>query len=462
MTPDRVEALLAASRPEPAPPELRRRVLEAVRARTRPSPPKTLWTGRLAVTTAALLLLGTLAWLLGAPPTSPTQEGRSFEEKRLDVLPPEGSIVGRVLWSADGLHWGYILKQGKTMAAVVDGRKGESAHEVSQLCFGAGGRYAYLASAQPQGPQALVVDGLRREGFDAVNLPTWSPDGRTLAFAAQKDKKWRLVVGETAGEAFDHIQAVVWSPDGKTLAYSARIQRDQFLVVDGRKGEIFDSVHSPVFSPDGRSLAYVAEEGDYHLVVDGRKSPAYKAISPPVFHGAVLVYTAWGKEGFLAIGESRVPFKFDADPPVFSQDGRTFAFVSRDTVNKHWVTVGRRKGEGWDLTEHEAFGGIDELGLSPDGRRIVYIITKGNRQHLVVDGQPGKKFSRIHRLRLGPDGTPAYVAVIYGKSFVVAGEAQAEEVDAVLDGPVFSADGRKVAYVALKGGELWAKTLDVK
>jgi hypothetical protein len=460
MTPERIEALLAASRPEPASPELRRRVLEAVRARTRPPAFETRWTGRLAVTTAALLLVGTLAWLLGDAPARPAQETRSFEEKRLDTLPPDASLAGPVVWSRDGRHWGCVVRDGNRMAAIIDGRRGETFNRIGCLGLGAGGRYAYLTAA----PSSLIVDGAPRAGYERFNHPTWSPDGTTLAFAAQTGAKWRVVVGDAAGEPFDEVDALTWSPDGTTLAYAARILQDRFVVRGAQKLEIFDDVQSLTFSPDGKTLAYVAREGAAHVMIDDRKSPSYVNVEPPVFSGdgSLVGYIAKGDVPYLVLGETRLKLPHPARELTLSHDGRTCAFASLDAAGQHWVTVGRRKDAGWELAEGELYTQVEHLRLSPDGKRLVHVAHKGNRQYLVVDGRPTKKFSRIDLLRLGPDGTPAYVATAYGKSFVMAGETQGGEVDDVLDGPVFSADGRKVAYVALKGGELWARTLDVK
>jgi Tol biopolymer transport system component len=68
----------------------------------------------------------------------------------------------------------------------------------------------------------------------------------------------------------------------------------------------------------------------------------------------------------------------------------------------------------------------------------------------------------IGSLTFSPDGkTLAYVIRSGGKARVVAGEAQSEEFDSVVD-LSFTPDGKMVIFGALKGQELWWKVMEVR
>ncbi len=101
--------------------------------------------------------------------------------------------------------------------------------------------------------------------------PMWSPDGKRLAFADGNHRLWLLDIAggkltQVAQDTYNEIHDQSWSPDGRWLAYSvtaANEQRGIWLysldagkatLVSGPMGNDF----SPVFSPDGKYLYFVS------------------------------------------------------------------------------------------------------------------------------------------------------------------------------------------------------------
>ena len=120
----------------------------------------------------------------------------------------------------------------------------------------------------------MVVDGNPRPPFDIVSIPIFSPDGRTLVYAAKRSSEesdqWLAVVNDVAGPVFDSITLPFFSPDGRRTAYMARTDKQWRVVSDGVEGPVFDGVSMPAFSPDGKHLAYLIKQGQaWSVAVDG-------------------------------------------------------------------------------------------------------------------------------------------------------------------------------------------------
>src|ERR1019366_7508807 len=119
------------------------------------------------------------------------------------------------------------------------------------------------------------------------------------------------------------------------------------------------------------------------------------------------------KAGTYAVQETHLG-TMDAEvlPPVFSTDGRHFAFVTRRDQKVCVVVDGQAGAEFDNIGEGTPL-------FSPDGKRVAYGALKGKKQLVVVDGQAGA------------------------------------ECDGILEGtPIFSHDGRLMVYGA-KTGEKW-------
>ena len=114
--------------------------------------------------------------------------------------------------------------------------------------------------------------------------PTWSPDGRAIAFAMH-GSLWRMPVenGRASGvadeiaHAAEYLSSPEWSPDGRYLAYTsdpggARINIKVLDLTSGVSTDITTGDHvnvEPAWSPDGQRLAYVstAPNGYFNIFV---------------------------------------------------------------------------------------------------------------------------------------------------------------------------------------------------
>jgi Tol biopolymer transport system component len=207
---------------------------------------------------------------------------------------------------------------------------------------------------------------------------SWSPDGRLIARGCiDKQKRGglflitvetgdiKLLVSLKEGWA---VQNPTWSPDGKTIACFNGYDGDVYLVniEDGKPRRITapeDREHKeawrgrPVFAPDGRSVAYI----------DGRR---------------ILATTIDGKE-------TREILNFKKEINVFdwSPDGRYFVFTPG---NKEIWCAATDGGEPFQIADISNLGGGKEVFAwwpewSPKGDEIIFRVVREEYQYWVME-----------------------------------------------------------------------------
>ncbi len=156
--------------------------------------------------------------------------------------------------------------------------------------------------------------------------------------------------------------------------------------------------------------------------------------------------------------------------PVFSPDSRHIFYVLQDYKNNKSIAFvsDTETGEVKRSTPHEHIGSVV---FSPDGRWFVYMAGEGGKYFLVKSrfgGSSGEdkkspEYDMLDNSVISPDNRHiAYIVKREEKSFVVITDAdlniqkQGEPYDAVT-APVFSAEGKEVAYKAMSAGEFVSK-----
>jgi len=138
-----------------------------------------------------------------------------------------------------------------------------------------GVRGVYLAAADGSG-----VRRVSGPGYAAV--PSWSPDGRRLAFLRAEDDKpavwnlWMMDLGTSdmtrlTNHLYGQVWGGAWFPDGRRIAYS---HEDRLLILEPESGQVVSYaspragrlVRTPAVSPDGRWIMFqVFRDGGWLL-----------------------------------------------------------------------------------------------------------------------------------------------------------------------------------------------------
>ncbi len=249
--------------------------------------------------------------------------GRS---RRRVVRPPPGSA----------LSWAGWAQHGRTL--------------VYESRFGGA-----LFTIQPDG---RGLKRLTKDGGCGDSTPAWSPDGRKIAFARQRQliRANSLYILPLDGAASELVAGLApggyrlgdpsWSPDGLRIAYSVlgHVSSEIYVVpIGGGESAPIESGTHPSWAPDGERLAHT-EPFDTGLFVTGSGRVAADALpdtgtawSPD---GQWIAYVA--SDGIRAVhpdgtgGTLIVPSSDSARPrsPAWSPDGEWLAFFQEGDL---WI-----------------------------------------------------------------------------------------------------------------------------
>jgi Tol biopolymer transport system component len=297
--------------------------------------------------------------------------------------------------------------------------------------------------------------------------PSFSPDGRLIAFHAERPGGWGLFVVPAEGGPVERLTrgaefwtepaGAAWSPDGRRLAF-VRDREVRILDVETQESAALEIVDlpapaapaAPTWTPDGSRIAF-ASGGALWWVAESGGSP-----EPLAKRGGV---------------------------PGFSPDGRMLAYVSRDEDGRAQLWVRNLDGgEARRLTQHEDLTG--QPRWTPDGTALLYAADGGIHRVAVADAEPAPveiPFAarlELERQEVTPSGMRTAAPGdarpargFYGLALAPAGDQVAmlalgrlwvfapgetplakAEVPATADGLAWSPDGREVAWSAGPGG----------
>ncbi len=232
-----------------------------------------------------------------------------------------------------------------------------------------------VADADGYNPQTIVTS------TEPLMSPSWSPDGRELAYVSFEGRKASIFVqGVYTGKrqkiaSYRGINgAPSWSPDGKKLAltlskdgnpdiYVLNLQNKSLLRLTKHYG--IDT--EPTWSPDGKYVAFTSSRGGQPQI--------YKV---PAFGGKVQRVTYKGKYNARA---------------TYSPDGKILAMVNRKAGSFRIALMDLATGSMRILSH----GRLDESpSFAPNGDMVIYatkVRGKGELAAVSVDGSVKQKLA---------------------------------------------------------------------
>ena len=341
-------------------------------------------------------------------------------------------------------------------------------------------------------PRSLTIEKLYMTR--QIGRPTWSPDGKSVAFISNMSGRNNLWLVPAEGgwpvqlTVSDQRQtAPAWSPDGKWIAYQSDYDGDEqwdIFLVSPKTGKVVNltqtreiAEQSPTWSPDGRYLAYevkaknsAAYEIDvYDMVMREVKhitsgTPQDKGNYGPIWSksGTSIVYTQEQAKGTdsnifiadVATGESTLLTPHEGEQRYTAND-----IDLRPIPDGGKILITSNAGNGYD--------NIGILDYSDKGASVTGTVHPGTIKWLTKDKWEirGSEFSNDGEhitFRADVDGNEDIylLDLATGKSTVLA---IPKGVNEPAGGPrAFSPDGQRLLYYhngPTAPGDLWVYTL---
>jgi len=216
-------------------------------------------------------------------------------------------------------------------------------------------------------PRTLTIEKLYMTR--QVGRPTWSPDGKSIAFISNMSGRNNLWIVPADGgwpvqlTVSDQRQtAPAWSPDGKWIAYQSDFDGDEqwdIFLVSPKTGKVVNLTQTreiaeinPTWSPDGRYLAYE---------VKPKTSAAYE----------IDIYDMVMRE--LKHLTTNTPQDKRNTNPIWAKDGKYIVFtqVQAKGTDSNIFIADVATGKGTLLTRHEGEQRFSADDVSPDGKRVL-------------------------------------------------------------------------------------------
>jgi Tol biopolymer transport system component/DNA-binding winged helix-turn-helix (wHTH) protein len=341
-------------------------------------------------------------------------------------------------------------------------------------------QHLYVKMVGPGRPVRLTA------GTGSDFFPTWSPDGRNIAFVRGLNHATAIYLIPPLGGSERKLTdgcfsgTISWSPDGKSLVAAVNNSfknPTSLYLVSAENGDKIrlttppdarTSDQHPAFSPDGHSLLFTRCGGPFQcglyvldLTPDYRPKGRPRMLRQESGDISGVAWTADGKDAIYSLsgdaaynyqlvrvrvraGAQPVPLTFAGEhvnAPAIALQGNRLAYVQSFLDADIWqIQPGKAPHPFTSSTREE-----DSPQFSPDGTRVAFSSSRSGLMQIWICDADGKNTVQLTHFEAGPSGTPRWSP----DGRWIAFDRQAEEGWRIF---VMAADGGQVRRLTRDNG----------
>lgn len=242
----------------------------------------------------------------------------------------------RLEFSPDGKSIAMTAEESKGHLLLINGRRMGRFDSIVDLQWSPAGHFASIVLTE-DGYGIFMNDAVQyvQQAYDYLGLGL-TATGDPIVHASNGDASFFGHPDELKKTPYLLIDCWTLTPDGRSLAYVAQKGEsdEKVVVVNGKQRMTFSGrswriVFNPR-NPDELALSVVGSDGSRYVLVGDRKLGPYERVGPPVYADEQLYFWIWRKDGeSFVIGDRCTPVFDVVDQLRLSPDGKTVTFYAR-------------------------------------------------------------------------------------------------------------------------------------